>query len=241
MPQRNRSLPKTGSPPASPRNQLQERLHFNSPALGSSSTCQEEVCQEHFRRKHTSTFSPFTPSVSASVTVRRLSRGTLCIWRKHAREVPTTFPSSCANLGPRHAEGVHSVYTDSPGHTGHHFLSSWRGARVWGHDVSVIATFSFSVCSPCIKVMALGLLWRMGHFKRKLRLTSPRCWAAARGTKCGVGSQACHSAQLPVRPLGFPDLQAAIWTNIWEAGCSWNPFWVWQPEQRTQWEWSKEV
>lgn len=91
-----------------------------------------------------------------------------------------------------------------------------------------------SICSASIKVMVVGLLWRRGPFDGKLQLTSARCWAAARGANAKSGSQACHSAQLPVRALGFPDLQAAIWTNIWGAGCFWNPFWIWQPEQRTQ-------
>lgn len=86
----------------------------------------------------------------------------------------------------------------------HWFLhfSSWRGAGVCGHDVSVIAKF-FSICSALIMVIAIGLLWRRGHFQRKLWLTIPRRWAAAKGANCGVWSQACHLAQLPVKPLGF--------------------------------------
>ena len=148
--------------------------------------------------------------------------------------MPTPFLSNCAILRARLTEAAHVLHIDLLGPIDHHFLFSWRGAGVWGHDASVTAKFSLSICSASIKVMVVGLLWRRGHFEGKLRLTSARCWAVARGAKCEVWSQACHSAQLPVRALGFPDLQAAIWTNIWGAGCFWNPFWIWQPEQRTQ-------
>ena len=148
--------------------------------------------------------------------------------------MPTPFLSNYAILRARLTEGTHALHVDLLAPTDHHCLFSWRGAGVRGHDASVIAKFSLSICSASIKVMVVGLLWRRGHFEGKLQLTCSRCWAAARGGKMwslilglSFSSTACQGPWVP-------SLQAAMWTNIWGAGCFWNPFWIWQPEQRAQ-------